>query len=568
MARSHLTSLTFAGALRTALLTELYDRERLLRDVLAGITVGIIAIPLSMALAVAVGVAPQYGLYTAIVAGLVTPLAGGARYSISGPTAAFVVILQPVAAEFGLAGLALASLMAGGLLVLMALARLGRLIEYIPEPVTLGFTAGIAIVIATLQVKDFLGLPLTDLPADYLAKVHLLAMTLPATHGPTLLTGAATLAVLVAWKRIPGRVPGHLPAVLAGTAVSILLARAGYPVDTIGSRFSFTLPDGTHGLGIPPLLPEFVLPWHLDPSLLQFDTLRALFPAALSIAMLGAIESLLCAVVIDGMTGERHQSNSELLGQGIGNLAAPLFGGFAATAALARSVANLRAGATSPIAGAVHALVVLAAVMILAPWLSYLPMASMAALLLMVAWSMSEAHRVRHLLRAAPRRDVLVLLTCLSLTVLLDMVVAIGVGVVLASLLFMGEVAAMTRVADISTQPKVTSVARALPPGWAVYKITGPLFFAAAERIFAELDEQLPARGLLLYMDAVPVLDAGGLNALMKFAEQANRHGVEVVLTDVPFQPLRTLARAGIRPRPGQLSLASSLEEALVRLSA
>lgn len=564
MSRSHLTSLTFAGALRRSL-AESWSRERLLRDILAGVTVGIIAIPLSMALAVAVGVPPQYGLYTAIVAGLLTPLTGGARYSISGPTAAFVVILQPVAAEFGLAGLALASLMAGALLILMALARLGRLIEYIPEPVTLGFTAGIAIVIATLQVKDFFGLPLADLPAEYVGKVEALALALPHLHWPSLVTGAVTLAVLILWKRVPGPITGHLPAVVAGTLVSIALTDAGFAVDTIGSRFEFTLPDGTRGQGIPPLLPQLMLPWQLDPSVLQFDTLRALFPAALSIAMLGAIESLLCAVVIDAMTGERHQANSELLGQGIGNLAAPLFGGFASTAALARSVANLRAGATSPLAAVVHALVVLLAVVLLAPWLSHLPMASMAALLLMVAWSMSEAHRVRHLLRVAPRRDVLVLLTCLSLTVLLDMVVAIGVGVVLASLLFMGEVAAMTRVTDIGDKPKVKAI-RTVPPGWTVWKITGPLFFAAAERIFTELAEQLPERGLVLYMDAVPVLDAGGLNALMKFVDHLNGKGIKVVLAELPFQPLRTLAGAGITPRPGLLRFAPSLEEALAIL--
>ncbi|MCH8543111.1 MAG: C4-dicarboxylic acid transporter DauA [Alcanivorax sp.] len=565
--RSHLTTVRFASALTQACFREPYPFYRLRQDLLAGLSVGIIAIPLAMALAVAIGVAPQYGLYTGMVAGLVIALTGGARFSVSGPTAAFVVVLQPVVFQFGLGGLLLATLMAGIIMVLMALARFGRFIEYIPEPVTLGFTAGIAIVIALLQMRDFFGLPISDMPPDFIDKLLTLGSHITDVHWPTLLTGALTLATLIVWPRLRTGIPGHLPAVILGVLASLLLARFGHDIATIGSRFSFIWPDGTTGQGIPPFLPEFRLPWHWETpagsSLLSLDILRALLPAAFTIAMLGAIESLLCAVVLDGMSGRRHNANGELLGQGLGNMVAPFFGGFAATAALARSSANYRAGATSPVSAAIHALVLMAAVLFFARWLSYLPMASMAALLLMVAWNMSEAPKVKHLLQRAPREDVLVLLVCLSLTVVFDMVIAIGVGIVLASLLFMQQLAGMTRVSDVSSQRKLTGDTP-LPEGWHLIKIAGPLFFAAADRVFDDLLEECEGqRGLILYMDGVPILDAGGLNAFMKFLDKANRAGTEIIVADLQFQPLRTLARANLEPVPGQLRFTPTLAAAL-----
>lgn len=564
--RAHLTTLRFASALRQACLEEPYGRRRLLRDLPAGITVGIIAIPLSMALAVASGVAPQYGLYTAMIAGLIIPLTGGSRFSISGPTAAFVVILQPVTQQFGLGGLLLASFMAGLMLIGMALARLGRLIEYIPESVTLGFTGGIAIVIATLQVKDFFGLPLQELPEFWPRKIEALASALPSLHWPELLVGLVTLAVMLLWKRLNVTLTGHLPAVVAGVATALLLGHYGHEVASIGSRFDFTLPDGTRGQGIPPVFPHFQLPWSWQTpsgeSLLSLATLRELLPAAFSIAMLGAIESLLCAVVLDGMTGRRHNANGELLGQGLGNVVVPFFGGFAATAAIARSAANYRAGAASPMSGVIHAFVVMAAILFLAKWLSFLPMASMAALLLMVAWNMSEAPKIVALVKKAPREDILVLATCLSLTVLFDMVIAIAVGIVLASLLFMKQLAAMTKVVDVTGHPKL--VDRALPEGWRILKINGPLFFAAAERVFAELRREAEdMRGVILYMDGVSLLDAGGLSAFLKFVEDMNAVGTKVVVADLQFQPLRTLARATVEPVPGQLRFTATLAEAV-----
>lgn len=564
--RTRLHSLSVASALRESL-SGGYRRRDLFSDLIAGITVGIIAIPLSMALAIASGVRPENGLYTAIIAGFLIALTGGSRFSVSGPTAAFVVILYPVSQQFGLAGLLLASVMAGLILIGLALARLGRLIEYIPESVTLGFTAGIAIVIATLQVPDLLGLSTAGLPSHYLEKLLELSQRLPQWHWANALVAGLTLAVLILWPRLRLPIPGHLPALLVGTGLAYWLNQQGAGIDTIGSRFSFELPDGSMGQGIPPILPAFEWPWLQsgpggEPFQLSWATVRELLPEAFSIAMLGAIESLLCAVVLDGMTGKRHHANGELLGQGIGNLVAPFFGGITATAAIARSAANYRAGARSPFASVIHALVVLAGLLLLAPALAWLPMASMAALLLMVAWNMSEAPKVVALFRRAPLGDILVLLCCLSLTVLFDMVIAISTGIVLASLLFMRDIAGMTRVNDISTQRK--HVPEQLPDGWRVFKVTGPLFFAAAERVFDEVAEMAAdTRGLVLYMDAVPLLDAGGLSGFSRFRAYCEDQGIELVVADLQFQPLRALARAGIQPQEDRLSFTPTLAAAL-----
>ncbi|MHC5176237.1 C4-dicarboxylic acid transporter DauA [Serratia rhizosphaerae] len=545
------------SALIAACWQEPYSRQRLLKDVIAGVTVGIIAIPLAMALAIASDVPPQYGLYTSAVAGIVIAVTGGSRYSVSGPTAAFVVILYPVAQQFGLAGLLLATLLSGMFLVVMGLTRVGRLIEYIPLPVTLGFTSGIAITIATLQVKDFFGLPLAALPAGYVDKLAALLQALPAADIGDTLIGGVTLLVLVVWPRLGLRVPGHLPALAAGAAVMGLLNLAGHQVATIGSSFSYQLADGSQGAGIPAILPQLQLPWTLpaadgQPMTLSWQTLSALLPAAFSMAMLGAIESLLCAVVLDGMTGKKHSANGELLGQGIGNIIAPFFGGITATAAIARSAANVRAGATSPLAAVIHALLVLLALLLLAPWLSFLPLAAMAALLLLVAWNMSEVHKVFDLLRRAPKDDIIVMLLCMALTVLFDMVIAITVGIVLASLLFMRRIARMTRLSTLSDDADVL-----------VLRVNGPLFFAAAERVFDEVLARSTAyQTVILQWDAVPVLDAGGLSALQRFID-ALPQGKQLIVTDIPFQPLKTLARARIRPIDGRLAFYSTLPEAL-----
>lgn len=566
--RAHLFSVRIANAIRESCFREPYSSRRFARDLIAGATVGVIAIPLAMALAIASGVPPQHGLYTAMIGGFVIALTGGSRYSISGPTAAFVVILYPVAQQFGLGGLLMATLLAGIILVGLALARLGRLIEYIPESVTLGFTAGIAVVIATLQVKDFFGLPApASQDVSFPHRFWQLIRELPGLDWETTLVGSATLATLLLWRRLKLRIPGHLPALLVGTLIATLFAHWGHAVDSIGSRFSYSLADGTTGQGIPPVLPEWAWPWqqlgpHGQPISWSLATFQALLPPAFSIAMLGAIESLLCAVVLDGMSGRRHSANSELLGQGIGNIVVPFFGGITATAAIARSAANYRAGAESPVAAMIHALVVMAGLLALAPLLAYLPMASMAALLLMVAWHMSEAHKVVNLLRKAPGSDILVLVTCMSLTILFDMVIAISTGVVLASLLFMRDISGMTKVTDISANRK--QIAGELPAGWVAYRINGPLFFAAADRVFSELALLVAEKqGVILSLDAVPLLDSGGLSALTKFINACGKYNTLLVMSDIQFQPLKTLAKAGTRPVEGRLIFAPSLDDAV-----
>ena len=541
------------SALIDACFHEKYSLPRLLKDAIAGVTVGIIAIPLAMALAIASGVPPQYGLYTSAIAGIVIAICGGSRFSVSGPTAAFVVILFPVSQQFGLSGLLLATLMSGFILLLMGLARFGRLIEYIPLPVTLGFTSGIAITIGTMQFKDFFGLTMATVPEHYLSKVAALVMAMPTLDFGDAAIGIVTLGVLIFWPKLGLRVPGHLPALLAGCAVMAIFMQAGHPVATIGSRFHYLLPDGSQGNGIPAILPQFTLPWNQG-SGLSWSLVQALLPAAFSMAILGAIESLLCAVVLDGMTVKKHHSDSELIGQGIGNIVSPFFGGITATAAIARSAANVRAGATSPVSAIIHSLLVILALLVLAPWLSWLPLAAMAALLLMVAWNMSEAHKVVDLLRRAPKDDILVMLTCMSLTVLFDMVIAITAGIVMASLLFMRRIAKLTRLTEVPVET---------PDDMLVMRINGPLFFAAAERIFSELQSRSAGKKVIVLLwDRVAVLDAGGVNALRNFIDNLTE-GTEVRIAEIPFQPLKTLARARMQPIEGKLSFYGKLEEAL-----
>ncbi|EIE5114366.1 C4-dicarboxylic acid transporter DauA [Escherichia coli] len=542
-------------ALIDACWKEKYTAARFTRDLIAGITVGIIAIPLAMALAIGSGVAPQYGLYTAAVAGIVIALTGGSRFSVSGPTAAFVVILYPVSQQFGLAGLLVATLLSGIFLILMGLARFGRLIEYIPVSVTLGFTSGIGITIGTMQIKDFLGLQMAHVPEHYLQKVGALFMALPTINVGDAAIGIVTLGILVFWPRLGIRLPGHLPALLAGCAVMGIVNLLGGHVATIGSQFHYVLADGSQGNGIPQLLPQLVLPWDLPNSefTLTWDSIRTLLPAAFSMAMLGAIESLLCAVVLDGMTGTKHKANSELVGQGLGNIIAPFFGGITATAAIARSAANVRAGATSPISAVIHSILVILALLVLAPLLSWLPLSAMAALLLMVAWNMSEAHKVVDLLRHAPKDDIIVMLLCMSLTVLFDMVIAI----VLASLLFMRRIARMTRLAPVAVD---------VPDDVLVLRVIGPLFFAAAEGLFTDLESRLEGKRIvILKWDAVPVLDAGGLDAFQRFVKRLPE-GCELRVCNVEFQPLRTMARAGIQPIPGRLAFFPNRRAAMADL--
>lgn len=548
-----------------------YHLGELRRDVLAGITVGIVAVPLSMALAIASGAPPQYGLYTAIIAGFLIALSGGSRYSISGPTAAFVVILLPITHDYGLGGLLLTTIMAGLILIVMGVARMGRLIQYIPYPVTIGFTAGIAVVIASLQIKDFLGLTTGDMPQHFLEKMGVLLKALPTTHWPDLVVGVITLTVLVGWAHLRSRIPGHLVALLVGTLAAWLLSLA-WPsagVATINTQFSYLL-DGVAQPGIPQTPPQFLLPWHLpdaggQPIGLSWKLVRELLPSAFTVAMLGAIESLLCAVVADGLTGSRHQPNTELIGQGLGNLVAPFFGGIPATAAIARTATNIRAGGVSPVAAMVHALVVLLVVISLAPWLGYLPMASLAALLLVVAWNMSEARHFLHILRVAPRYDIAVLLACFGLTVIFDMVLAVSVGLVLAAILFIRRISVLTGTELISTGRH--QHLDDIPDNVAVYDINGALFFGAAEKAISSLrvvnnNVKGNVDTVILDMIDVAMIDMTGIVALESLLANLRQWHIRVIIAGLKPRMRDKLGRAAITAEAGRLEFCDSLAEA------
>jgi SulP family sulfate permease len=556
-----------ATALREVLAAG-YTRRDLRADLLAGAVVGVVALPLSMALAIATGVPPQHGLYTAIVAGGLIPLLGGSRVQVSGPTAAFVVVLAPISARFGTGGLVLATLMAGALLFAMGVMRLGRFIEFVPYPVTTGFTAGIAVVIATLQVKDLLGLRVREMPEHFVERIGVLAEALPTAHAPDVAVGALTLLTLLAWPRVTRRVPTALAGLVVGTSAALLASWIwdGFDAATIASRFQYRV-RGLAGSGIPPLPPLPVLPWNLPgpnghPLHVSFSVIRELMPAAFAIAVLGAIESLLSAVVADGMTGLKHDPDAELMAQGTGNLAAPFFGGFAATGAIARTATNVRAGGRSPLAALFHAAFVLLAVVALAPLLGRLPMASLAALLVLVAWNMSEVRHFAHVVKVAPRSDVAVLLTCFALTVLFDMVVAVSVGVVMAALLFMKRMAEVSTIRFVDEHP--FALDRPLPKGVVVYEIAGPLFFGAAQKAMAALGAiDRNVRVVLLDLRSVPALDATGLVGLESVFEQLHRNGILVVLGGVQPQPLRAMARAGWHDRKGRIAIYGTFERAV-----
>ncbi len=562
------------SALRTGLgsglrtrLREGYTAADFRADAMAGLVVGVVALPLSMALAIASGVPPQYGLYTAIIAGLVNALLGGTRCQVTGPTAAFVVILVPIVTKFGVGGLLVAGFLAGFMLIAMGLSRLGKLIQYIPHPVTTGFTAGIGVVIATIQLKDFLGLRFLQSPESYVDRWRIMWESRGTLSGWELLVSAITLLLLFGLPYVIKRIPAPLIALVVVSLLCVLFTGLipGFHVATIGSRFH-SLVNGHQVAGIPPLPPLPLLPWHMPgpggvPLHLNFHTIEQLLPAAFAIAMLGAIESLLSAVVADGMSGSKHDSNGELLALGIANVLCPLFGGIAATGALARTATNIRAGAQSPIAAVIHSIFVLACTIVLAPLVAYLPMAALAALLMIVAKNMAEVRHFVHITRVAPRSDTVVLLTCFLLTVFFDMVVAVSVGVVLAALLFMRRMAALFNVKLVDND--LTRHIE-LPPGVRMYEIAGPLFFGAAEKAIGVIDlAGTRTHTLILVLSQVPAIDATGLVALETVLGKSRQAGRKVILVGLQQQPGEVLKRAGIVREPGKLALCPDLDTAL-----
>jgi SulP family sulfate permease len=546
------------GSALRAVFAEGYSASDLRHDALAGLVVGIVALPLSMALAIAVGVPPQHGLYTAIVAGIAVPLLGGSRFQVTGPTAAFIVILAPILVRQGLAGLLVAGGMAGVLLLGMGLFRLGRLIQFIPHPVTTGFTAGIGTVIAVLQLKDLLGLAPASTPDHFLERVWSYLEARNTARGSELLIGVLTLAVLVLLPRWTKRIPAPLIALPLAAVVAWALQ---LELATIGSRF-VTIIDGVEVHGIPRLPPLPVLPWHIGAGLaLNLSTFRALLPAAIAIALLGAIESLLSAVVADGMAGTKHDPDSELIALGVGNLLCPFFGGIACTGAIARTATGIRYGSRSPIATIIHAGVILVSVLLAAPLISFLPMAALAALLVMVAWNMSEARHFVHMLRVAPKSDVAVLLACYALTVVFDMVVAVTVGMVLAAFLFMRRMAEVASVQLVDEEHSHLKLK--LPREVMLYEVNGPLFFGAAESAM----DTLRAIGerpkvLILYLGAVPAMDVTGLVALESALLRLRQQGVFCIMAGLRPQPASVLKKAGVQEEVGRLHIVPTLEDA------
>jgi SulP family sulfate permease len=534
-----------------------YGWADLRADALAGIVVGIVALPLSMALAIASGVPPQHGLYTAIVGGTIAGLAGGSKFQVTGPTAAFVVILAPIVERHGIAGLLTAGCLAGVLLIVMGFARLGRFVEFIPHPVTTGFTAGIATVIGTLQLKDAVGLRVEQMPEHFLTKVAALWEARSTASATEAGVAVFTLALLVLLPRVTRRIPAPLVALAtAGTAVWLL----GLDVDTVGSRFHGTV-AGRDVAGIPAVMPTPALPW--GGGALSFDLVQSLLPSAFAIAMLGAIESLLSAVVADGMTGKRHDPDAELVGQGLANLVTPFFGGIAATGALARTATNVRSGARSPIASVVHALVVLASVLVLAPLVSHLPMASLAALLVLIAWNMLEVRHIEHIVRVAPRSDVFVLLTCYGLTVVVDMVLAVSVGVVLASFLFMNRMAEITS-SRVLQNDGSGETERVLPQGVALYEIAGALFFGAAKNAMTALDAiGTNVKVVVIGLGRVGVIDATGLVALESALDQLQRHRKFVIIAGPLPEPRHVFEKAELEVRMDHVLFADDVDDAL-----
>lgn len=515
----------------------LLSRQHWLPNILAGVIVAVVALPLAMAFAIASGAKPEQGLYTAIVAGALASMFGGSRLQITGPTGAFIVILAGITARYGIQGLQVATLMAGIILLLMGLTRMGGVIKYIPDPVIVGFTSGIAVIIFVGQWKDFLGLTIEPGATHFHQKLGALITALPEAHLPTLAMGALTLVVLLASPHLLKRVPAPLVAMIAVTIMQAIFHFDG--VATIGSAFG----------GIPQSLPAFEMP-----SLAASDMLRLIGPA-FTIALLGAIESLLSAVVADSMAGTRHDSNQELVGQGIANIFAPLFGGFAATGAIARTATNIRNGGTSPIAGIVHAGVLVLIVLLLAPLATHIPLAALAAILFVVAYNMSEAHRFVHMLKTAPKPDVAILLITFLLTVFSDLVIAVNIGVILAALLFMKRMSEAVVFQQQSTeelQRELDHEKLALPPRTYVFALEGPYFFGAAERLEVTLENiHSHADILVLRLGRVPFIDATGLQSLRDLLATCKRHNTRLVICDARANVLEKLRRAGVVTEKG-----------------
>lgn len=529
-----------------------YSSEKFFADLTAGLTVGIVALPLAMAFGIASGVKPEAGIFTAIFAGFLISAFGGSRVQIGGPTGAFVVIVYGIIAKYGLENLIVCTIMAGVILLILGITRMGTMIKYIPYPVTTGFTSGIAVLIFTTQIKDFFGLKVDEVPAEFFQKMKVLMEHFQTLHFPTLALAAASILIILIWPKSWGRrVPGSIVAVIVGTSVVIF---SGLQVETIGSKFG----------GIPQGLPHFKMPQ------LSWSHLGDLISPATTIAILAAIESLLSAVVADGMIGDRHDSNQELMAQGIANIVCPFFGGIPATGAIARTATNIKNGAVSPIAGMIHALVLLVILLIAAPLAKFIPLATLSAVLMVVAFNMGEWHEFTRLTKL-PKSDAGVLLTAFILTVVVDLTVAVEVGMILAAMLFIKRISETTQITSVDENNDLEGQSHSLmgkqvPKGVMVYRIFGAFFFGAAEKLETVLKRARQEPDvLILHIHKVLAIDATGLNALESLYEKLRIRGKYLVLCGSHAQPYLMMDKAGFFDRLGRENVVADLDESLAR---
>lgn len=528
-----------------------YTREQFIKDIIAGLIVAIIALPLSIALAIASGVNPEQGLYTAIIAGFFISFLGGSRVQIGGPTAAFVVIIYGIIAEHGIPGLIIATLLAGVMLILMGLFHFGDLIKFIPKTITIGFTLGIAIGIVVGQIKDFLGLNMGAVPAEFITKLVAYSHNLGSISYITLAIGILALLIQIFWPKVSKKIPGSLVAIIVTT---LLVAIFKLPVKTIGDLY--TIKAG---------LPSFSMP------VLSFSLVREMILPAFTIAMLAAIESLLSAVVSDGMIGSKHKSNAELVGQGVGNILSALFGGIPATGAIARTAANVKNGGRTPVAGMVHALTLLLILLFLMPYASYIPMSCLAAILIIVGYNMSGWRTFVRIIKTAPKSDIAVLIITFLLTLFFDLVIAIEFGMVLAAFLFLkrmsdiAEVRQWTYIGSLEDEKLSEDVdLKYVPKNTIVYEVFGALFFGAAN-VFTSFKHEEGKNVLILRMRNVPVMDISGVEALEEILETCKKRNLTLILSHVNEQPYHAMEKAGFVEKIGAENICENIDASLER---
>jgi SulP family sulfate permease len=528
-----------------------YTATQFSHDLIAGLTVGLVALPLAMAFAIASGVPPQAGLYTAVVAGFLISALGGSRTQIGGPTGAFVVIVAGIVVKFGVAGLALVGIMAGLLLLVMGFTGLGSAVKYIPRPVTIGFTNGIALLIASTQIKDFFGMKTPPVPSEFLPRIRLLLHYAGTIRWQTVTVAAASLAIILLWPRLTKRLPGSIVALLLATAA---VAAFHLPIETIGSKFG----------GIPQGFPHFALPNF------RAEHILPLLPSAFTVALLAAVESLLSAVVADGMSGDRHNSNMELVAQGVANIASPLFGGIPATGAIARTATNIRSGALTPVAGMVHALTLLAILLVAAPLARFVPLATLAAVLFVVAYNMGEWREIGIILRLS-KTDIAVWFTTFALTVFADLTVAVGVGMTLAALLYIYRIAETTTVAPVTREYLRDGQAHILqdkdiPSNVTILRIHGPFLFGTTEKL-AEATKDLKQFGdvVILRLRNMTALDATGIHALEQFSDRLHKTGKTLLLCGARDQPSRLILQSDFLKHVGAENVLPHVQAALAR---